>query len=79
MNSKLDLNNKASKFRMCHGLGIKDPVPVKALLNKLNILCVFKPLSENTSGMVGQLNGLNFMLINANHAIGRQNYNSDII
>lgn len=74
MDYKFDLNHKASNFRIIHGIGTSDPFPFKAILNKLNILCVFKPLSENTSGMVGQLNDLNFMLINANHAIGRQNF-----
>lgn len=74
MDYKLDLNNKALDFRSKNGIGIKDPIPFKALLNKLKILCVFKPLSEEISGMVGQLSNAKFMLINSNHSIGRQNF-----
>jgi len=74
MDYKLDLNYKSSDFRSKNGIGFKDPIPFKSLLNKLNILCVFKPLSEEISGMVGQLESLKFMLINSNHSIGRQNF-----
>lgn len=74
MDYKLDLHNKALDFRSKHGIGISDPVSCKALLDKLKVLCVFKPLSEELSGMVGQLGNAQFMLINANHSIGRQNF-----
>jgi Zn-dependent peptidase ImmA (M78 family) len=74
MDSNLDLNYKSQDFRTKNGIGIKDPIIFKALLNKLNILTVFKPISDDISGMVGQIDKLNFMLINSNHSIGRQNF-----
>jgi len=74
MNYKLELNYKSQLFRNKNGIGVKDPIIFKALLNKLNILTVFKPLTYEISGIVGQLQELKFMLINSNHSIGRQNF-----
>lgn len=74
MDYKIDLNYKSSDFRSKNGIGIKDPIPFKAILNKLNILCSFKPLSDEISGIVGVLKNLKFMLINSNHSVGRQNF-----
>ncbi|MCK4796805.1 MAG: ImmA/IrrE family metallo-endopeptidase [Spirochaetes bacterium] len=74
MDSKLELKYKSQEFRNKNGLGMKDPLVFKAILNKLNILTVFKPLTDDISGMVGQLKELKFMLINSNHPLGRQNF-----
>lgn len=74
MDAKLELNYKSQEFRRNNGLGVKDPLIFKAILNKLNILTVFKPLTDDISGMVGQLKELKFMLINSNHSLGRQNF-----
>jgi len=74
MDYRLECKYKSSDFRSKNGIGAKDPIPFKALLSKLSILCVFKPLSDEISGMVGQLKKVKFMLINSNHSIGRQNF-----
>ena len=42
----------ASKFRLeVLGCGLADPIRVKAMLLKLNILTVYRPLSENFCGI----------------------------
>lgn len=56
------------------GLSPYDPVPVKQLLLKLNILTLFKSLGDNFSGMCLKRNDSRFILINANHARGRQHF-----
>jgi len=68
------LQKKASWFRSSIEIGSKDPIRFKSLLLKLNILSIFKPLSETFSGMSFKIGGNKFMLINSNHPIGRQNF-----
>ena len=65
---------KASELRSEWGLSPYDPVPVKQLLLKLNILTLFRSLEENLSGMCLKRNDKRFLLINSNHPIGRQNF-----
>lgn len=65
---------KASELRSEWGLSPYDPVPVKQLLLKLNILTLFKSLGENFSGMCLKRNDHRFILINSNHPIGRQHF-----
>lgn len=74
MDYKVDLNYKSQDFRNKNGIGLKSPILFKSLLNKLEILTVFKPLDDNISGMVGKIDAFKFMLINSNHSIGRQNF-----
>jgi len=65
---------KASELRSEWGLSPYDPVPVKQLLLKLNILTLFRSLEENLSGMCLKRDDKRFLLINSNHPIGRQNF-----
>ena len=65
---------KASELRSEWGLSPYDPVPIKQLLLKLNILTLFRSLEENLSGMCLKRNEKRFLLINSNHPIGRQNF-----
>lgn len=65
---------KASKLRSEWGLSPYDPVPVKQLLLKLNILTLFKSLGENFSGMCLKRNENRFILINSNHPVGKQRF-----
>ena len=65
---------KASELRSEWGLSRYDPVPIKQLLLKLNILTLFRSLEENLSGMCLKRNEKRFLLINSNHPIGRQNF-----
>lgn len=70
----LTIRKEASEFRMGMGFGNTEPIPLKSLLIKLNIITVFKELSENFSGMAIKAGDFRFMLINSNHSIGRQNF-----
>ena len=66
---------KASKFRSNTGLSQAEPINLKSLLLKLKVLTLFRPLSEDFSGMClkdGAGNG--FMLINSNNPKGRQHF-----
>ena len=65
----------AKKFRIENGLSIIEAINLKSLLRKLNILTVFRPLSDTFYGMSLQsAGGLKFMLINSNNSKGRQHF-----
>ena len=68
------IEQKANDLRSVWGLSNYDPVPIYQLLLKLNILTVFKPLSDNFSGMCLKRDENRFILINSNQSKGRQNF-----
>ena len=72
MNFKL--KKYASDFRNQHGYSSFEPIDLKSLLLKLNIITLFKPLSADFSGMAVKAENKRFMLINSNHSEGRQNF-----
>lgn len=73
--NKFIIGKQASVFRGDNGLSSSEPVNLKSLLLKLNILTIFRPLSENFSGMCLKDNsGHRFMLINSNQPRGRQHF-----
>ena len=74
MEYRVALNNKALNFRYSNGIGPKDPINLFGLLNKLNILTLFKPLTGEISGIAGKISDLKFILVNSTHSIGRQNF-----
>lgn len=60
---------------MDKGFNLSEPITLKSLLLKLNILTLFRPLSENFSGMCLKDNSEHrFMLINSNQSRGRQHF-----
>lgn len=66
---------KVAKFRADNGLGPSEPIHMQSLLLKLNILTLFRPLSENFSGMcLKDGSGHKFMLINSNQSRARQHF-----
>jgi len=73
---KVKLKKDAIEFRRELGYGITDSVNLYSLLIKLDIIAVFKPLSNNFSGMAISISKpeQNFILINSDHSIGRQNF-----
>lgn len=72
---KLIIEKQVSEFRMNNGLSASEPVTLKSLLLKLNVLTLFRPLSENFSGMCLKDNsGRRFMLINSSQPRGRQHF-----
>jgi Zn-dependent peptidase ImmA (M78 family) len=70
----LILKKEVSEFRDKLGLNPTEPVNVHGLLLKINVLAVFKPMSEGFSGMAVRNEKGAFILINSNQAIGRQNF-----
>ena len=56
------------------GLGATEAVNLKSLLLKLNVLTIFRPLSESFSGMSLKGNGKGFMLVNSAQPICRQHF-----
>jgi Zn-dependent peptidase ImmA (M78 family) len=63
----------AAEFRRTHGLSAAESLNLDSLLLDLNVLTVFLPL-KGISGMAAKIGGNNFVLVNANHAIARQNF-----
>lgn len=68
------IEKEVSGFRAKYGFANFDPIRLKSLLIKLNVVTLFKPLSENFSGMAVKAGNTSFMLINSNHSIGRQHF-----
>jgi len=68
------LEKQLIKFREMVGLSAREPVSIKSLLFKLEILTIFKPLSDDFSGMALKISDKKFILVNSNHNIGRQNF-----
>ena len=65
----------AKRFRVENGYNLTEPISLKSLLRKLNILTAFRPLSDNFCGMsLKSCNGLMFLLVNSNHTRGRQRF-----
>ena len=73
--TNLLIEKTASAFRSEHGLNNTDPIRLKSLLQKLNVIAVFAPLSDNFSGMAikASVND-RFMLINSNQSLGKQHF-----
>ena len=70
-----DIANKAEQFREQHGLGQYSPINFHQFLLKTNIITVFKPLSDDFSGMsICYRNSYRFMLINSNQILSRQRF-----
>lgn len=72
MNFKL--RKEAIDFRTELGFGETDSINLKSLLIKLDVIAVFKSIPDNISGMAVKTPIKNFILINALHSIGRQNF-----
>lgn len=68
------IKKSVAKFRDDSDLTQSEPVVTHALLLKLNILTLFRPLSETFSGMAIKARNEKFILVNSNHSIGRQNF-----
>jgi Zn-dependent peptidase ImmA (M78 family) len=72
------IESKAADFRSQCGLSSDEALNIDSLLLYLNVITIFRPLSENISGMAIKLSNTNvvkrFILINSNHPIGRQNF-----
>ena len=72
------LEQFAAEFRRKNGLNATEAIRLKSLLIKNNILTVFFSLNSDLSGMAVKTNGNDvakyFILVNADHTIGRQHF-----
>ncbi len=76
--SKDRIEAKAADFRSKCGISSDEALNIDSLLLYLNVISVFRPLSEHISGMALKLSNSTaikkFILINNNQPIGRQNF-----
>ena len=76
--NKFIIESKANEFRSKNGFGANDPIRLKSLLNNLNLITVYKPLSGDFSGMALKIiegeNTYRFILVNSNHSLGKQHF-----
>jgi Zn-dependent peptidase ImmA (M78 family) len=69
------LQKKAGLFRERNGFSSSEAIRLKSLLLKLNVLTLFRPLTEVFSGMSLKINeDARFILVNSNHSLGRQHF-----
>lgn len=78
MNERI-LEKEACSFRQHCGLNNTDPIRLKSLLQKLNVITVFAPLADNFSGMAlkfrdEKTGDSRFMLVNAAQSLGKQHF-----
>ncbi|HEY5593433.1 MAG TPA: ImmA/IrrE family metallo-endopeptidase [Paludibacter sp.] len=73
-----DLQNLANEFRVMNKLSYSEPIRLKSILLKNNILTVFLPLKGGFSGMSMLLKENNetkrFILVNSEHSRGKQHF-----
>lgn len=78
MMNKNILEKEAFAFRQKNGIGPNDPIRLKSLLNTLDLVTVYKPLSADFSGMALKIEKeevvSKFVLINSSHSIGKQHF-----
>jgi Zn-dependent peptidase ImmA (M78 family) len=68
------LRSNVADFRNRFGYNGFEPINFNSLLQRLDIITIFKPLSENFSGLSLKNGEERFMLVNCNHPVGRQNF-----
>ena len=68
------VESQVSRFRQETGLSDTEAVNLKSLLLKLNVLTVYRPLSEKFSGMSLKSGEQRFMLVNSNQPKCRQHF-----
>jgi Zn-dependent peptidase ImmA (M78 family) len=73
--TELTLEKQALAFRKDNGLNSTDPVRLKSLVQKVNVITSFGALADNFSGMAIKANGTDrFMLINNKQSLGKQHF-----
>lgn len=68
----------AQDFRQQNGLSLTEPLKLKSLVQKTNVLTIYKPLSSKFSGMSIKIEvpeiTFRFMLVNCEHPVGKQHF-----
>jgi len=68
------LQKQAMEFRIRNGIGTCEPIRLRSWLLKLNVLTVFRPMSESFCGMALKHGESRFILVNSNHSLGKQHF-----
>jgi len=68
------LKSYVTDFRSVVGYNSTEPINFNSLLRRLDLLTVFKPLSDSFSGLSIKSGESRFMLVNSDHSLGRQNF-----
>jgi Zn-dependent peptidase ImmA (M78 family) len=72
---EVEIEKKAFAFRQQNGLSSAEPIRLKSLLLKNNVLTLFKPLSDSFSGMAVKIDDHNrFMMVNCEQSLGKQHF-----
>ena len=70
-----DAERLAAKFRVDNGFSRIEPLDMKTVMRKCNILTVYRPMSEKAYGMsLRSKSGDMFVLVNSGRTIGRQHF-----
>ena len=76
--SELLMEKAAISFRAEQGFNTREAIRFKSLLQKLNVISFFSPLSDQFSGMAIKTgkpgNAFRFMLINTQQSVGKQHF-----
>ena len=68
------IETMARRFRAENNLSLTEPISAKTILRKLNILTMYRPMSDGSYGISVRAGENRFMLINSNSTRGRQHY-----
>ena len=68
------LKSQAVDFRNRFGYNSSEPINFLSLLQRIDILTIFKPLSDDFSGLSIKIDSNRFILVNSNQSVGRQNF-----
>jgi Zn-dependent peptidase ImmA (M78 family) len=68
------LKSYVSDFRNRFGYNSSEPIDLVSLLQKLDIITLFKSLSDDFSGLSIKTGNNRFMLVNSRNPVGRQNF-----
>jgi Zn-dependent peptidase ImmA (M78 family) len=69
-----EIELRAIDFRQQNGYSSTEPVHLKSLLLKRNVLSVFRPLTSDFSGMALKVGSNLFMMVNTEQSQGKQHF-----
>lgn len=69
-----EIELRAIDFRQQNGYSSTEPVHLKSLLLKRNVLSVFRPLTSDFSGMALKIGNNLFMMVNTEQSQGKQHF-----
>ncbi len=70
----IEINKKSSAFRSENGYGANEPIHLRSLLIRKNVITQFKPLNNLAGMAIKTGNEMRFMMINQNHTLAKQHF-----